>query len=164
MQLKHYQSLSQLQCVLLVYQIWRKSIHEKVVSWLKVKLLNRYEEEKKKNIKILDNFQKRISQKLLSQFPLNLVYRVVYMESIKYVNVIEIDPVVWGVENGDLVVPVNNTLVCHTTFLAADTQLCVLIVAIKVLAILIIYFVVKNIFVGTGKPQELFSRTFSEMK
>ena len=30
------------------------------------------------------------------------------------------------VENGELVVPVNNTLVRHTTFLAADTQPCVL--------------------------------------
>ena len=32
-----------------------------------------------------------------------------------------------GVKNSDLAVPVNNTLVCHTTFLDADTQLCVLI-------------------------------------
>ena len=49
------------------------------------------------------------------------------MEGIKYVNVIEIGPVVIeirGVENGKLVVPVNNTLVRHT---AVDTQLCVLI-------------------------------------
>ena len=48
-----------------------------------------------------------------------------------YVNLIEISPVVietqW-VENGELAVPVNNTLVGHTTFLAADTQPCVLIV------------------------------------
>ena len=29
--------------------------------------------------------------------------------------------------NGDLTVPVNNTLVCNMSFLAADTQLCVLI-------------------------------------
>ena len=52
------------------------------------------------------------------------------MVGIKYVKfdrnwfvVIEI----WGVENGDLVVPVNNTLVCCTSFLAADTWPCVLI-------------------------------------
>ena len=71
-----------------------------------------------------------------------------YMENIKYVNFIEISPVVieiGGVENGDLVVLVNNilvrstsflatdtrpcinTLVCHTSFLAADTRPCVLI-------------------------------------
>ena len=43
----------------------------------------------------------------------------------------EISPVViemQGVENGDLVVPVNNTLVCCTSFLQATaTQPCVLI-------------------------------------
>ena len=52
------------------------------------------------------------------------------MEDIKYVNLIEIGPVVieiQGVENGELAVPVNNTLVCHTAFLADDTQPCVLI-------------------------------------
>ena len=50
------------------------------------------------------------------------------MESIKYVNLIEIGPVVieiQGVENSELAVPVTNTLVCHTAFLAADTRLCV---------------------------------------
>ena len=52
------------------------------------------------------------------------------MEGIKYVNLIEIGPVVIeirGVENGELAVPVNNTLVSHMAFLAADTRLCVLI-------------------------------------
>ena len=47
------------------------------------------------------------------------------MEDINYVNLIEIDPVVIeirGVENGELAVPVNNTLVCHTAFLVADTR------------------------------------------
>ena len=46
------------------------------------------------------------------------------MEGIKFVNLIEIGPVVIEirvVENGDLVVPVNNTLVCCMSFLAADT-------------------------------------------
>ena len=45
-------------------------------------------------------------------------------------NFIEIRPVVieiQGVESGELAVPVNNTLVCHTAFLAADTRPCVLI-------------------------------------
>ena len=54
-----------------------------------------------------------------------------YMEDIKYVNMIEIGPVVieiWGVENGELAVPVNNTLVRHTAFLATDTWPCVLII------------------------------------
>ena len=52
------------------------------------------------------------------------------MEGIIYVNLIEIIPVVieiQGVENGELAVSVNNTLVRHMAFLAADTQLCVLI-------------------------------------
>ena len=51
-----------------------------------------------------------------------------YIKDIKYVKFIEIGVVVieiWVVENGDLVVPVNNTLVCHTSFLAADTRPCV---------------------------------------
>ena len=51
------------------------------------------------------------------------------MEGIKYVNLIEIGPVVietQRIENGELLVPVNNTLVCRTDFLAADTQPCVL--------------------------------------
>ena len=55
---------------------------------------------------------------------------VAYMEGIKYVNLMEISPVVieiQAIENSALAVPVNNTLVCHTAFLAADTQLCVLI-------------------------------------
>ena len=53
-----------------------------------------------------------------------------YMEGIKYVNLIEIGPVVMeiqGIENNDLVVPVNNTLVCCMSFLAADIQPCILI-------------------------------------
>ena len=52
------------------------------------------------------------------------------MEDIKYVNLIEISPVVieiQGIENGELAVPVNNTLVHHMAFLAADTRPCVLI-------------------------------------
>ena len=45
-------------------------------------------------------------------------------------NLIEISLVVieiQGVENGKLAVPVNNTLIHHTVYLAADTQPCVLI-------------------------------------
>ena len=58
------------------------------------------------------------------------------MEGIKYVNLIEIGPVVIeirGVENGELAVPVNNTLVRHTAFLAADTRPCVLILVCTIL-------------------------------
>ena len=52
------------------------------------------------------------------------------MEGIKQANLIEISLVVieiQGVENGELAVPVNNILVNHTAFLAADTRACVLI-------------------------------------
>ena len=48
----------------------------------------------------------------------------------KIYQLIEIGPVVieiQGVKNGELAIPVNSTLVCHTALLAADTQLCVLI-------------------------------------
>ena len=51
-----------------------------------------------------------------------------YLEGIKCVNLIEFFLVVIeirGVENGELAVPVNNTLVCHIGFLATDTQPCV---------------------------------------
>ena len=52
------------------------------------------------------------------------------MEGIKYANLIELGLVgieIQGVENGELAVPVNNTLVSHTAFLVADTRPCVLI-------------------------------------
>ena len=52
------------------------------------------------------------------------------MEGIIYMNLIEIGLVVIeirGIENSELEVPVNNTLVRHTAFLAADTRPCVLI-------------------------------------
>ena len=57
-------------------------------------------------------------------------YIVTYIEGINYVNLIAIGPVVIEireVENGELVVPVNNTLVCHMAFLAADTRSYILI-------------------------------------
>ena len=82
----------------------------------------------------MGQFQDHTSCELLGRFLSNLVCRVVYMEGIKYVNLIEIGPVVIeirGVENGELVVPVNNTLVHHMAFLAADTRLCVLILTIE---------------------------------
>ena len=72
------------------------------------------------------------------------------MEGIKYVNLIEISPVVIeirGAENGDLAVPVNNTLVSHTAFLAADTRSCVLIyftVVICVYLIVLYLFCIKR--------------------
>ena len=73
----------------------------------------------------MGSFQEQIFCKLLNGFPSNLVY----MKSIKYVNLVQISPVVFKiqeVENSVLAVPVNNTLVCHTSFLADDTHPCVL--------------------------------------
>ena len=52
------------------------------------------------------------------------------MEGIKYVNLIKISQVVieiQGVENCKLAIPVNDTLMHHTAFLATDTQPCILI-------------------------------------
>ena len=52
------------------------------------------------------------------------------MEGIKYMYLVEICEVMFEkrrVENGELVVPVSNTLVHDTAFLATDTRLCVLI-------------------------------------
>ena len=75
-------------------------------------------------MKEMRQFSEHISCELLSQFLSHLVCRVAYIEGIKYVNLIEISPVVieiQGTENNELVVPVNNTLVHHTAFLAADT-------------------------------------------
>ena len=63
------------------------------------------------------------------------------MKDINYVNLIEIGPVVieiQGVGNLELMVLVNNTLVCHTAFLAADTQPCVLIHEGSTIVVLII--------------------------
>ena len=75
------------------------------------------------------NFQEHRSHELLGRFLSNLVCKVEYMEGIKYVNLIEICPVIIeirGAENSELAVPVNNTLVHHTAFLAADTRPCLI--------------------------------------
>ena len=49
------------------------------------------------------------------------------MEATKYVNLIEISPVVidtGGVENSELVVIVNNTFVCHMAFFIYHSRNC----------------------------------------
>ena len=66
---------------------------------------------------------------ILSRVSSNLVCKVMYMEGIKYVNLIEIGPVVIeirGTENGDLVVPVNNTCTCvpHVFLGCSHTTVC----------------------------------------
>ena len=95
-------------------------------GWLKVTFVKWWEEEEKGE-ENRENFQEHISSEPLHRFLSNLVHRVVYMEGITYVNLIEIGAVVIeirGDENGELAVPVNNTLVSHMAFLAADTRPC----------------------------------------
>ena len=60
-----------------------------------------------------------------------MVGRVAHMEGI---NLIEIGPMVIDirrVENSELVVPVNNTLVCNTAFYATDSSSYVLILLLS---------------------------------
>ena len=68
------------------------------------------------------DFQKQISREPLAQSTSNLVCKVRYMQSIKYVNLVEIRSVVFKiqeVEIGKILVHVNNTRVLRATFLAA---------------------------------------------
>ena len=67
-------------------------IHGKgVFGWLKVTFVKRYKEEKgEENGAVFRN----IYRELLGRFLSYLACRVAYMEGIKYVNVIEIGPVV----------------------------------------------------------------------
>ena len=61
-----------------------------------------------------------ISRKLPGEFPSKLMCSVACMEDIKYVSLIEISKMVikiHGVENGELLVPINNTLVHQHGFL-----------------------------------------------
>ena len=103
-------------------------IHDNsVFSWFKVTFVKWCEEEEKgeENGVIFRNIY-------LANYSAN-IFQIWYRRSRiwrAYINLIEIGPVVIeirGVENGDLVVPVNNTLVCHMAFLAANTRPCVLI-------------------------------------
>ena len=101
----------------------RKPIHEKVgfLKWCE-------EKEKCKEI--------RQSHKLINRFSSNLVCKVVYIKGIKYIILVQISPVVLeiqGVENGNLVVPVNNTLEYHLSFLATGIQPCALMLCNKLI-------------------------------
>ena len=89
------------------------------MKYFKCVVLNRCKEEK------IGQF----SEAYISQTTKPIFFcKVVYMQGIKYVNLIEIGLVVIEmcvVENGDLAVPVNNTLVCCTFSLASGTRPCV---------------------------------------
>ena len=64
---------------------------------------------------------------MLKQFPSILICEVVHMQGRKYINLVEMYLVVLEIQKaefGNFALPVNNTLVCHTSifvFLAADT-------------------------------------------
>ena len=81
----------------------------------------------KKNVKKMGQFSgAHISCELLSRFSSNLVCRVTYKHGGH--NICELNRnqpsgyiEIRGAENGELAVPVNNTLVHHLAFLAADT-------------------------------------------
>ena len=74
---------------------------------------------------------------MLKQFPSIFICEVAYSYvRQKYTNLVEIGLVVLEIrkaEFGNFMVPVNNALVCHTSFvfLAADTLLCVLIYVLQ---------------------------------
>ena len=69
----------------------RNQSRRRLFSWLKVIVLNWYEEEKCEENRVIF---KNVYLKLLNQFHSNVVCKVVYMEGIKCVNLIEIGPVV----------------------------------------------------------------------
>ena len=80
------------------------------------------------------------------------------MEGIKYINLVQISIEIWGVENGNLVIPVNYILVCHTS-LITDIQPYILIVSIY--AILpIVLRIMHGIWSihNKGKAKEILSR------
>ena len=83
---------------------------------------------KNKNVKKIEQFSGTNILKLLNEFSSNLVHNVVYTKGIKDMNLIEIGPVVveiQRVENSDLVVPVNNTLVCLVFLGCCHSTVCV---------------------------------------
>ena len=69
-------------------------------------------------------FQVCVTSELLGLFLSNLVCEVVYISCRTYINLVNIAPIVFKLQWAEKVltgVRVNNTLVRHTAFLAADT-------------------------------------------
>ena len=92
--------------------------------WLKIIVLNGM---KKKNVKKIGQFlEMHILQTAYWIFAQCCIQSHVYGGH-KICKFIEIGLVVieiWGIKSSDLAVPVNNTLVCYTSFLATDTWPC----------------------------------------
>ena len=78
--------------MLLVYQISLKSVHKNIV-YARLSCLVR---RRRRKIRIKsDKFQGLVSQEPLGLFLLNLVCKVLYMVTLKYVKLVEIDDIVF---------------------------------------------------------------------
>ena len=80
--------------MLLVYQISLKSVHKNIVYARLSCLVRRRRRRRKIRIKS-DKFQGLVSQEPLGLFLSNLVCKVLYMVTLKYVKLIEIDAIVF---------------------------------------------------------------------
>ena len=79
--------------MLLVYQISLKSVHKNIV-YVRLSCLVRRRRRRKIRIKS-DKFQGLVSQEPLGLFLSNLVCKVLYMVTLKYVKLVEIDAIVF---------------------------------------------------------------------
>ena len=79
--------------MLLVYQISLKSVHKNIV-YAPLSCLVRRRRRRKIRIKS-DKFQGLVSQEPLGLFLSNLVCKVLYMVTLKYVELVEIDAIVF---------------------------------------------------------------------
>ena len=80
--------------MLLVYQISLKSVHKNIVYAPLSCLVRRRRRRRKIRIKS-DKFQGLVSQEPLGLFLSNLVCKVLYMVTLKYVELVEIDAIVF---------------------------------------------------------------------
>ena len=80
--------------MLLVYQISLKSVHKNIVYARLSCLVRRRRRRRKIRIKS-DKFQGLVSQEPLGLFLSNLVCKVLYMVTLKYVKLVEIDAIVF---------------------------------------------------------------------
>ena len=81
--------------MLLVYQILLKSVHKNIV-YARLSCLVRRRRRRRRKIRIKsDKFQGLVSQEPLGLFLSNLVCKVLYMVTLKYVKLVEIDAIVF---------------------------------------------------------------------
>ena len=77
--------------MLLVHQISLKLVHKNIVSVRFYCLVRRRRKIRRKS----DKFQGLVSQELLGLFLSNLVCKVLYMKTLKYVDLVEIGAIVF---------------------------------------------------------------------